>query len=217
MKSIYLFKSQPFNITNLPQFCFMFSCPDLYRDSCVPIFKNGQMAMEIGQFANSIDTKNFRGIEWSGQTNKLNQLVDFVDQGHTLCFATDLAEQLDFLKFYFKNKILTVSVSYNSNSYDQILTWFVKRHIHLQNTQQLPTTEWDRELRNQQIDLIDHYKQEFDQQQLVPKSIQPTGEYDIPVVDLFHRDNFFQHLKNIEGQPSTQAFEYYDRWYSANI
>jgi hypothetical protein len=175
------------------------------------------MAMEIGQFANSIDTKNFRGIEWSGQTNKLNQLVDFVDQGHTLCFATDLAEQLDFLKFYFKNKILTVSVSYNSDSYDQILTWFVKRHIHLQNTQQLPTTEWDRELRNQQIDLIDHYKQEFDQQQLVPKSIQPTGEYDIPVVDFFHRDNFFQHLKKIEGQPSTQAFEYYDRWYFANI
>lgn len=214
MKSIYLFKSLPFNITNLPQFCFMLSRPDLHHTCCVPIFENDQMAMEIGQFANSITTENFRGIDWS---NKVNQLVDIIDQGHALCFATDLVDQLNFLKFYFKDRVMTVSVSYDSDSYDDMLTWFAKRHIHLQNTQRLSLTTRDQELRNKRVDLVEYYKREFDQQQLVPMSILPTGEYDIPVRDFFHRDNFFQHLKNIEGRPSTRAFEYYDRWYSSNI
>jgi hypothetical protein len=192
----------------------MLSRPDLHHTCCVPIFENDQMAMEIGQFANSITTGNFRVVDWS---NKVNQLVDIIDQGHILCFATDLLDQLNFLKSYFKDRIMTVSVSYDADSYDDMLTWFAKRHIHLQNTQRLSLTLRDQELRNQSVDLVEYYKQEFDQQQLLPKYILPTGEYDIPLRDFFHRDNFFQHLKNIEGQPSTRAFEYYDRWYSSNI
>jgi hypothetical protein len=192
----------------------MLSRPDLHHTCCVPVFENDQMAMEIGQFANSITTENFRGVDWS---TKVNQLVDIIDQGHVLCFATDLIDQLNFLKSYFEDRVMTVSVSYDSDSYDDMLTWFAKRHIHLQNTQRLSLTARDQELRNQQVDLVEYYKREFDQQQLVPKSILPTGEYDIPLRDFFHRDNFFQHVKNIEGQPSTPAFEYYDRWYSSNI
>lgn len=192
----------------------MLSRPDLHHTCCVPIFENDQMAMEIGQFANSITTENFRGVDWS---TKVNQLVDIIDQGHVLCFATDLIDQLNFLKSYFEDRVMTVSVSYDSDSYDDMLTWFAKRHIHLQNTQRLSLTTQDQELRNQQVDLVEYYKREFDQQQLVPKLILPTGEYDIPLRDFFHRDNFFQHVKNIEGQPSTPAFEYYDRWYSSNI
>ena len=50
MKSLYIFKSTPFNITNLPQWSLYLSRDDLYQP-CKPVLTNTQLDLEIGGFA----------------------------------------------------------------------------------------------------------------------------------------------------------------------
>ena len=46
MKSLYIFKSTPFNITNLPQRSLYLSRDDLYQP-CEPILTNTQQAIDF--------------------------------------------------------------------------------------------------------------------------------------------------------------------------
>ena len=212
MKSLYIFKSTSFNITNLPQWCFYLSRDDLYQ-SCTPIFTNNQLDLEIGGFAQkfSNDVKaSFRDINWSNCLTKLDEL--FNSNEKSIAFAVNSAEQLGILKNHFKDCAVTISCSYNHDFYKTMLDWYVHRHLYLQNHGTVEITKHDQELRNSGIDLVQYYTRSFDQMQLIPLAMEPVGEYDIPIKDFFQTDKFFEHMSCIGAAATIKSKNFYNDW-----
>jgi hypothetical protein len=212
MKSLYVFKSTPFNITNLPQWSLYLSRDDLYQP-CKPILTNTQLDLEIGGFAQQFSPDPqalFRDIDWEEQLPKLDALINSIDQ--SVVFGVNSVEQLTVLKTHFKDQAITVSCSYNQDYYPKMLSWYVHRHIRLQNLGIIEITAHDRELRTNGTNLVDHYAQAFDKACLIPPTIDPVGDYDIPVGDFFNVSKFFNHMSCIGGAPTQQAIDFYNQW-----
>ena len=212
MKSLYIFKSTPFNITNLPQWSLYLSRDDLYQP-CKPVLTNTQLDLEIGGFARQFSPNPqllFRDMDWTDQIPRLDTLVSSMTQ--SVAFGVNSVEQLNILKNYFKERAITISCSYDQNHYTEILSWYVRRHIRLQDLGIIEITEHDQQLRTGGLNLVEYYTQAFDQAQLVPMSINPVGEYDIPINDFFNADKFFNHMACVDSPCTQQAIDFYKKW-----
>lgn len=216
MKSLYIFKSTPYNITNLPQFCFMLSRSDLF-DPCEPTIVNGNLDMNIAKWARDISPNNpkltFRNTNWSQHTNILD---DVVNSDNTLAFGVNDSEQIKFLKVRYGYRVMSISCSYDLDFYDVMLTWYAQRHIRLQDAGMIPLTQLDHDIRNHNVNLVSYYEKSFREQQLIPDSMPEDGDYNIPIKDFFDAGVFFQHLTNIGAPPTAQSKKYYSEWYSYN-
>lgn len=94
-----------------------------------------------------------------------------------------------------------------------MLEIFARTHLFMQDHNEVPITEHDKEVRASTTDLVAYYMQAFDNQKLVPKAIHPVGDYSVPVRDYFNFDKFFGHFKILNVQPSDAAKNYYSQWY----
>ena len=216
MKSLYIFKTTPYNLTNLPQFCFILSRDDLY-DPCQPTIADGNLGMDVANWIKEVSPDNpsqtFRNIDWQENVKLLNR---FVNKTNPLVFGNNDAKQIDFLANYYGSQATTIACVYSDSSYDIMLTWYVLRHIRLQDFGIIPFNETDTSLRKSNVDLVEYYKKSFDEQQLVPRSMVDKCDYNIPIEDLFSYDKFFQHVTNIGSLPSAKAIDYYNKWYAYN-
>jgi hypothetical protein len=191
---------------------------DLY-DPCTPTINQGHLGMSLAQFPQEFqpkDTKTeFRNINWEEKIDKLSALVNSIDQ--SLVFGVNSDEQMAFLKNYFGNTAVTVSYSYDESFYDTMLTWVVTRHIAQQDNGIIEITQCDKTLRDDNVDLIEYYKQSFEEQNLIPKTLTGFGDCDIPIKDFFNIEKFFQHLSNLDNNaPTIKAITYYNEWYAYN-
>jgi hypothetical protein len=82
----------------------------------------------------------------------------------------------------------------------------------LQDLGIIEITEHDQQLRTGGLNLVEYYTQAFDQAQLVPMSINPVGEYDIPINDFFNADKFFNHMACVDSPCTQQAIDFYKKW-----
>ena len=195
--TIYLFKTERVNVVNLLQFCAILS--DEWYEICQPhISDTNYMSTTVGNFVQQLspaDPMDFRNIDWSTQVYKLEEIADATDLN--LMVGVKTVKQLLFLKEYFGDRSKTISISYDESSYGLMLDFLVQAHI---EEQQLS------------VDLIEHYKQEFDTLGLLSKQLEPVGEYNVPFEDFFNKIKFFKHLKNIGLNPSVDAEAFYDKW-----
>ena len=214
MKSLYIFKSTPFNITNLPQWSLYLSRDDLYQP-CEPILTNTQLDLKIGGFAQQFSPDPrmmFRDIDWVEQLPKLDKLISSIDQ--SVAFGVNSVEQMSVLKNHFKKQAITISCSYNQDQYPQMLSWYVHRHIRLQNLGIIEITAHDQHLRTSGVNLVEYYTRAFDQAQLISLTMQPVGDYDIPIKDFFDSNKFFTHMSCVGALPTQQAIDFYNKWRS---
>jgi len=216
MKSekLFLFKTESINFVNLLQFCLYLSRGDLYQP-CIPIIKHQHLTLIPGDFCLFYDPndpiRNFRNIDWRSKIHSLNDLLSGIDQ--PIVFGNNSIDQIRFLKSNVNHSCATISCSYDEEYYDFILNYFTRSHISKQMSGQLEITNLDQQLRNDQsIDLFLWYKNSFDQQNLVPKSLNFDTDYTVPLRDFFDKERFFWHLTNIGGSESPEALDYYNNW-----
>jgi hypothetical protein len=211
---LYLFKTEKLNFVNLLQYCFILSRRDLYQP-CLPIIAGAEISAVKGQLVYDFspdNPENFRNIEWESKIQLLDSILDSTNA--SIVLGSHDINQLILLKKNYQSKAYIISCSYTKNDYDLLLTYLVNTHLAMQSTGALPITEADQQLRaTPSIDLLSYYKKSFDEQQLIPKSmVYPDSDYSVPLQEFFNKNKFFQHLINLDVDPSKEAMQYYDQW-----
>jgi hypothetical protein len=216
MKSVrlYLFKTESFNFVNLLQFCFILSRRDLYQP-CLPLIAGTNLLVTTGEFVNTLSPDNpynFRNIDWSEKLNILNSTLTQTDK--PIVIGHNDINQLLFLEKQYSSIAQTISCSYTKDDYDLILTYFANMHLMSQSNGTVPLTEHDLQLRaDQSINLLFYYKNAFDQQGLIPRSMLYSTDYNVPLKDFLDKNKFFQHLVNLGAEPTPEAIHYYNQWW----
>lgn len=209
MINLYLFKLTNNVFTHLLAHCFVLGRQDLH-DPCTPIIKNNLLDWNMGKFVTEIESRTLlRQISWGDYISQLDWLVDnnLVRQ-----MSTYRDDQVVFLQNYLKDKVQIINVTYSKQEYDFMLEFFVKVHIHKQNIGILPVNEHDQHLRDQKIDLVSHYKQAFDQANLIPHSIPNIQGFNVPVADFFQQDAFLKQIEAIGGNDTPAVRDFYQTW-----
>lgn len=216
--NLYVVKLKPINIFNLPLALLNAALADRVYDPCsCSIDSSGEIIIDIGKFAHahSNDPANkFRTIDWSEQIADLETSVtDAVSQGKVLVFGTYRQDQIDYLKDYFGDTIVTVGVEYNENMYPMILTEFAKKHIRLLELGQVASTEYDSNIMDSSFDdRLSHYYRAFDQQQLVPRTALDLCDLVIPLNDFYSIEAMQQHIKKLGILFNTATIDLYNQW-----
>lgn len=217
---IYLFKTHPINITNLALAQLIENAVGSSYETCsYALIDNKFFKLIVGKFAQKQTDNpsvNFRHIDWSIPVNlsNLNQSVELATaQNKFLIFGSNSTNQIDFLKKYYTNDIVTIGINYNENMYLTLLDNMVKYHIYLLNNNS-HISQLDRELFNTKssAELIDYYTNAFNQQNLIPRTSVIDCDYTILVDDFLNKSVMAKHYNNL-GVPFTIASEqYYDTW-----
>jgi hypothetical protein len=191
----------------------MLARDNLYQ-SCQPIFTNNQLDLELGGFALRFAPTNtkltFRDIDWGTRLDELEELFDSTDQ--SIAFGVNSVEQLGVLKNHFSNRAVTISCSYDRDFYNTMLEYYVDRHLYLQNIGVLEITKHDQTVRDSGVYLRDYYIRAFDAKGIVPESIDPVGERDIPIPEFFNSSAFFHRMALAGAIPTIETRQYYDQW-----
>ena len=211
---LYLFKTEKINFVNLLQFCFILSRRDLYQP-CSPSMVGTNLSVTTGDFVNTMlpeDPYNFRNLDWTEKLPLLDSILTQTDDPITIGHSD--INQLLLLKEEYPDIAQISSCSYTENDYELMLTYTARQHLELQHNGTLPITEHDQQMRSDpSINLLSYYKQSFDEQAIVPKSMAYSTDYSVPVRDFFNKDKFFQHIVTIGADPSPKAKHYYDQWW----
>ena len=217
---IYLFKTHPINITNLALAQLIENAFGSSYETCsYSLSDNKFFKLTVGNFAQkqtNNPTADFRHIDWSIPVNlsNLNQSVELaVAQNKFLIFGNNSNDQIDFLKTYYTNDIVTIGINYNENMYLTLLDNMAKYHIYLL-TNNSNISQLDQELlkTKSSAELIDYYTNAFNQQNLIPRISVIDCDYTILIDDFFNKSVMAKHYINL-GVPFTVASEqYYDIW-----
>lgn len=211
---LYLFKTEKINFVNLLQFCFYLSRRDLYQP-CLPVFSDSYLDVTKGELVYTFSPENpnnFRNLNWNEKLDLLDTTLSSTDA--PIVIGSSSIDQILLLNNRYSDISQTISHCYTEEDYDFLLTYFVNQHLTLQSKGCLPLTEHDLQLRSDPtINLFSYYKNSFDQQGILPKSITYSTDYVIPVKDFFNKDKFFQHLNNIGADSTDEAIHYYNQWW----
>jgi hypothetical protein len=212
MKSgqLYLIKTETLRITNLFQHGLLLSVKSY--GSCTPKLHDGYISLEYGKFVTDAvnDPNEFRYLNWD---SKIPYLSSILDSGENLIFGNYNLEVLKSIKKSLNGTI--ISYNYDHSLYSVMLEIFTRTHLYMQDHSIVPETEYDKNIKASGVDLVSHYMQVFDEQNLVPKCIPPVGDYSVPIQDYFNFEKFLNHFNNIGVCPSDSAKSYYGRWYQS--
>jgi hypothetical protein len=201
--SIFLFKTHPINVTNLAQTLFLENAVDTSHEACQYIIEKNKFIThkKFGSFARSIylNNKNWRELDWANALDILESQLDIATkQNKVIIFGSNRDDQIDFLKRHFNHDITTVGINYNQDMYPLLLKNVAEHHVWLNST----------------VDSTEHYIQEFDKMNLVPRSSIINCDYNILVNDFFNFDLMSKHYENL-GFPFTLiSQEMYNTWRS---
>lgn len=206
---LLLFKSETIHITNLFQYCCLLSVSDLY-EPCIPEICDGYMQLKFGKFLTDFvkDPDEFRYVDWEPH---LERVAAILASGKNLIFGSYSLGNLDLIKKTLNCPI--ISYNYDSSLYDTVLERFTRVYLYRQEHGIVPITEYDEEVRASGVDLVTFYNRVFDEQSLVPKSLEPTGDYSIPIRDYFNFENFRKHFEGLNITLSCAAKQYYNQWW----
>jgi hypothetical protein len=220
MIDLYLFKCVDIlNITNLPMWLFYLSRTDLY-DPCSPVDFSaaGRLGLVPSDFPKLFvpDDKiftTFRDTYWPDQIHVLNKILAN-NPGKKIALGVNHVWQADFFKNYYQTRTFILGCSYDDDeTYNLLLTYLAKCHLYQQSIGVLPITDHDRLIRlNNSDNLIETYKAKFDELNLIPRSIDPVGDYEIPVKDFFNFEKLSQHMANAGTPLLPPAINYYNSW-----
>lgn len=221
---LYLFKTHKINLSILPLALAIENNPSqVYKTCRFPLVSNQYVGLEIGELINNScedPNKNFRYIDWSTNIDYLNQAMDHADVlDQEVIFGTHRDDQLTFLKNYYTDRITTVGVNYDVDTYPTLLASIAQYHVYMLENNIITPNESDQELlsNSSKSILIDHYIKEFDAMNLVPRTSQVDCDININISDFFNKSTMIQHYTNI-GITLTPEFDrYYDTWYNNQI
>lgn len=210
--TLYLFKTEYINLTNLFQYCLYKSIPNLYKP-CTPKLSDCYLYAEVGGLVWEISSTGLgRNWHWAHIRDIISNALKL--RNSVVAGNFDF-EELNNLKKNIKTNSIIISYTYDEKLYDFVLDHFAKTHIYKQNMGEVEITAYDREIRNTKQNLVEHYKQVFDQQNSIPKNMLPRGDYSIPIVDFFDLEKFLIHFKKLDIEFSSDALEYYATWHAA--
>jgi hypothetical protein len=187
---------------------------DLY-EPCIPKFEGTHLGLVLGKFiydSSPDDPANFRNITWVSNTQVI---VNALTQG-SLVIGNHNIEQLHFLKEYFKENSLLITCSYTVTEYDFFLEQLVNQHIYMQEVGAIALSQTDKDLRFSGKNIKQYYKNSFNEHRLLPKEMQYSSDYNVPLIDFYDKDKFFQHLQNLSCVPTPATIEYYHQWQKLN-
>lgn len=210
--TLYLFKTEYINVTNLFQYCLYKSIPNLYKP-CTPKLSDCYLYAEVGGLVWEISSTGV-GRNWKSQDVRA-LINNALKSNHPVVAGNFNFKELQSLKNNIEDNCIIISYTYDEKLYDFLLDHFARTHIYKQNMGELEITAYDREIRNTQRNLVEHYKQVFDQQNSIPKKILPMGDYSVPIIDFFSLENFKKHFKRLDVEFSAEALEYYTTWHTA--
>jgi hypothetical protein len=216
---IYLFKTHPVNISNLALAQFIENSIGKSYGACRYTLKENKFFEQIAGAVAKSQTKDpitgFRTINWNDPTN-LNTLIQMVDlaQDKFLIIGSSLNEQITFLKTQFKPNIVTISVNYKESYYQQLLKNMAEYHVYLLKNNPITASTVDQELllAHSTNQLINYYMLAFDQNNLIPKSNQYFGDYNIDIEDFFNKSKMTDHFSNLNMPFTIDSVNYYDTW-----
>ena len=218
MAKLVTFKSHRVNVLNLVPYHLCESYMDQWYGACrshidpdtgyMYSTPDGLEKETVGSVGSSL-----RDVKWDQHVDYLEEIANSADtSGRSLFFGTHSENQLDFLTDFFAHNVLTFSLSYTSNDYDQLLENLASRHVHLLVTQQIEPNQIDQEkIKLPKVDAVEFYKQEFDRLKLIPESYSDDRYYQIPYMDYLKPNVMYQHFSNL-GFDSNHGF--YDQWLS---
>lgn len=215
----YIFKCvKNLNITNLPQWSVYLSREDLY-DPCIPVAfaETGTFGIKVAEFPTLVcpndPESSFRDAVWPDKIGIVDKILsDNPDK--KLVFGVHHTHQVEFLKDHFQERAFVLGSSYDDEeTYDLLLTYFAQAHVYQQSLGIMPITEHDLELRKiHKTSLVPVYKKIFNELNIVPRAIDHSGDYVIPLKDFFNLEKYTQHMNNAGLPLGQKAIDYYNAW-----
>jgi hypothetical protein len=158
-------------------------------------------------------SKTFRDIDWSKQIDKLHDIYHNTDKH--LIFGSHHIEQIDYLKKQFGKDCVTVALNYTVDDYKFLLNNLAENHVRLITCGKLQPTAHDSMLVQTltNSELVQYYQQEFDQMELIPRSVSDSLDYTINIMDFFNKQQVLQHITELGFDASDTVQQYYDYWF----
>jgi hypothetical protein len=205
-------------MTNLLVALLTVSAGDQVYGPCYySVTTDGFLDQVTGDFARTMSedpVTQTRHINWREHTDKLR---DYYRRAHKhLIFGSHHVDQLHYLKSEFGDQVKTIAVNYTEHDYDRLLENLARNHVRLMRQNQLEPTSQDAELMKvlDSGDLIRHYMQEFDDMDLIPRSVQDQLDYTVEVKDFYNPGRMASHVCSLGFEFSAMAESYYDYWVS---
>jgi hypothetical protein len=127
-------------------------------------------------------------------------------------------DQIHWLKHRYQHQVISISCSYDTYLYDQMLTYQAKMHIYRQSIGDVPLTEDDLQVRsNPKENLTLYYKAAFDRLNMLPRKLQYNTDIVIPCEDFLIMNKFFKHIVDLGGTLTDNVILYYKQWYQNQI
>lgn len=215
---IYVARTHRVNMTNLLVALLTVSAGDQVHGPCYySVTTDGFLDQVTGDFARTMaedPVTQTRHINWREHTDKLR---DYYQRARRhLIFGSHHVDQLHYLKSEFGEEVTTIAVNYTQHDYDRLLDNLARDHVRLMRQNRLEPTSQDAELMAtlDPVDLIRHYRQEFDSMELIPPCVDDQLDYTVEVKDFYNPARMANHVRGLGFEFSAMAESYYDYWVS---
>lgn len=215
MNQIFLFYLIRSNLVDLFQSLFYLSATNL-QSYCSVELVDKFVVLNKSNFVllAEAETKlDFRKILWSQHTTWLDNLCQSSNKDFGI--GNFDHQQIDFLQKHFSNST-TISFNYTSNFYPALLENFAEFHIHRLDNNLLPLLEVDLELQQSNKRKL-QYMDMFDQQNVLPHSVQQPADICIQLQDLSSISHLTDYLDSMGLEVSNSAKTFHSRWLDKNI
>ena len=216
---IYLFKTNPVNISNLAVSLFVTSTAGHVVDCCDYFLSDKFIGSTPGKFydkCKSYSNNGFRNIDWKNLTNLLKSETASFTTDQFLVFGNHQTDQIKLLKQVFDDEIYTIGITYSKEQYPSLIKNMVEYHVHLLTNKLIVANDIDLiMLTKSSAEQIDYYSAEFDKMQLIEPSSTSQCDYNISIEDFYHKDRMLAHYNNLGWPLTTEAEQFYDNWLAA--
>lgn len=213
---IYLFRTHRINFTNLFLGMLYSDAETIAYGPCTyTVSPDGFFDIVEGSFAKQmcqVPSKQFRDIDWSTNIDQLLNVYHNTDKH--LIFGSHHVSQIDYLKKKFDRDCVTVALNYTNSDYEFLLRNLAENHVRLLLAGKLQPTVHDTRLMQTSTDqdLVRYYQREFDQLELIPRSVSDNLDYTIDIMDFFNEQKILQHVTNLGFSLSDTVQRYYNYW-----
>lgn len=214
---LIVFRLQRFNIINMFLGMVYLSAENLYSfcpvklDNKFAVLENSEFVKECNQaFAGE-----FRDISWSENISWLEYHRS--QHQNDLTIGNRSIEQVQWLKNYYSDQCITTCFNYTEDEYPFLLRNVAEYHVHLLDTNTITPNSLDLEYKDATItERVNLYSQEFDKQNLFPKTNNEKSDIVINLRDLVNIDIVADRLMKYGYTMTKQAQNYHAEWYGKN-
>lgn len=223
---IYLFKTQRINRFEIAGAQIIKNAPDRFYNICDYTLDNKFLKIRtLGEIVTDFlpriegNYRNFRNVDWNTNKDYLDNIIKTAfSQGKNVMFGTNSLEQYNFIANSYSDSCRTLVITYNNESYFDLLEHIVDHHIHLLKTSNIEITSIDRyNLDNLALpDLKQYYLESFKEQEIIPSSFSLEADYTLDYKDLINMQKFGVWLDKVGFPFTSDSIKFYQDWAELN-